>query len=670
MLPLHLLRFKTTSKGKVITPLFCESNELVVASRLIEEFECTFEKKERKAVLLDRLQSHESLTGDYKLTRGLFTLLERRCIFSPDVYINKSTKTQNTLQKSTANKEDGNNPNNMYALHCDGINEYSATTDRPDLLHPVEIRRLLFQQSSKCGYALTDYEREEIISNVAEKIGASANDVKKKMWSDLEENLQIKEFLKITPEELLGWYNLSLIQTLLFNCTRLDFSVFDGADWKCVLRDVKKCGLMYNLQHGKMIPYGDGTGEARYELGHPRRIRHGPINKDAESGGEVAASICEDSVDIVCSIDGPTSLFKLTDRYGTQIAKLVPSIISSKNWSIKAWIIKQNYQKGKKIYEFEISNQNSPYLLWDPYSGLNKGNGNKKEIAPSNYKTLSYDSTVEEAFASNVSQLLPEGWKMRREPNPLITRLGKALIADFVFEKYDKNIYLEIVGFWTKDYLRRKIQKVIDVIKPSTSTNNIDFFIAVNETAYASSTFDANERLAWKQIHSLLTDERVIFYKNNQIPVSPLLRYLRAIDKTMLKKIAEDNFIPLLEEIKDITSNNNNGKNETIVSINELAHKHGIPIDAAAKIINRSIEEKASIIEPNYILVGNYLIPKSTASILEDSLIGVTKFTDACDIFGKNGIPESCYPEFIDKLGYDVVWKNMDLDSATIIKKN
>src|SRR5918911_747451 len=106
MLPLHLLRFKTTSKGKVITPLFSEMNDLVVASRLIEEFECTFEKKERKAVLLDRLQSHESLTGDYKLTRGLFTLLERRCIFSPDVNINISTKTQNTLQKSTSNKED------------------------------------------------------------------------------------------------------------------------------------------------------------------------------------------------------------------------------------------------------------------------------------------------------------------------------------------------------------------------------------------------------------------------------------------------------------------------------------------------------------------------------------------------------------------------------------
>jgi uncharacterized protein len=670
MLPIHLLRFKATSKGKAITPLFCDMNELDVASRLIQEFEDAFNKKERKAMLLDRIQSLESLTGDYKLIRGLFALLERRCIFSPDLNINKSTKTQNTTQKSTANKGDDNDPNNMYAFHCDGINEDSATNNRRAFVHPIEIRRLLFQQSSKCGYALTDYERDEIISHVAEKTGASTNDVKNEMWSDLEENLLIKEFLKITSEELSGWYNLSLIQTLLFNCTKLDFTVFDGSDWKRVLRDVKKCGLMYNLQHSQIISYRDGTGEAHYEPEHPSRIKHSLMNKDAESG-KLSADTREGWIDIVCSIDGPTSLFKLTDRYGTQIAKLVPSIISSEKWSIKAWIIKQNPPKGKKIYEFEISDQNSPSLLWDPYSTLNKNYGNQKGIDPSNYKRLSYDSTVEEAFASTFSQLLPEGWKMRREPNPLITQLGKALIADFVFEKYDKSIYLEIVGFWTKDYLRRKLQKMIDVIKPSTSTNNIDFFIAVNETAYASSSFDANERLAWKQIRSILTDERIIIYKNNQIPVSPLLRYLRMIDRTMLKKIAEDNYITLLDEIKDITSNdNNNGRNETIISISKLAHKHGIPIDGAAKIINRSIEEKESIIEHNYILVGTYLIPKSAATILEDMLVGVTKFTDACDIFGKNKIPESCYSEFIQKLGYDVVWKNMDLDSATIIKKN
>ena len=668
MLPIHLLRFKTASKGKAITPLFCDMNELYLASRLIEEFENTFEKKERKAILLDRIQSLESLSGDYKLTRGLFALLERRCIFIPDLTINESTKTQDTIQKSTANKQDDNDPNNMYDPHRDGINEYSVTNNKPASLHPVEIRRLLFQQSSRCGYALTDYERDEIISNVAEKIGALANDVKNKMWSDLEENLLIKEFLKITPEELSGWYNLSLIQTLLFNCTKLEFTLFDGIDWKRVLRDVKKCGLMYNLQHPQIISCQDKPGEGSNEPGHPRRINHIPLNKDAESA-KLAVGTSGESVNIVCSIDGPTSLFKLTDRYGTQIAKLVPSVISSEKWSIKAWIIKQTYPKGKKIYEFEISNQNAPSLLWDPYRTLNKNYGDQKGTDPSNYKTLSYDSKVEETFASTFSQLLPEGWKMRREPNPLITQLGKALIADFVFEKYDKNIYLEIVGFWTKDYLRRKLQKMVDVIKPSTSTNNIDLFIAINERAYASSSFDANERLAWKEIRSILTDERIIFYKNNEIPVSPLLKYIRMIDKIMLKKIAEDNYLTFLEEIKHITPNDNNGGKETIISISKLAHKHGIPIDAATKIINRSIEEKETIIEHNYILVGPYLISKSTAIILEEKLVGVTKLTDASDIFRKNQIPDSCYSELIHSLGYEVVWKNMDLDSATIIKK-
>ena len=42
---------------------------------------------------------------------------------------------------------------------------------------------------------------------------------------------------------------------------------------------------------------------------------------------------------IFCSIDGPLSILKLTDRYGTSIAKLLPSIIVTGNWSLKASIV-------------------------------------------------------------------------------------------------------------------------------------------------------------------------------------------------------------------------------------------------------------------------------------------------------------------------------------------
>ena len=40
-------------------------------------------------------------------------------------------------------------------------------------------------------------------------------------------------------------------------------------------------------------------------------------------------------------------------------------------------------------------------------------------------------------------------------------------------------IYLEIVGFWTKEYLEKKIQKIADLTKTIPAGNNaVDFFIA------------------------------------------------------------------------------------------------------------------------------------------------------------------------------------------------
>src|SRR5919206_3532237 len=68
----------------------------------------------------------------------------------------------------------------------------------------------------------------------------------------------------------------------------------------------------------------------------------------------------KNDVIIVCSIDGPLSIFKLTDRYGTAIAKLLPSIIVSRNWSLKALIVRKTDTMGKKIYEFIISSEESP----------------------------------------------------------------------------------------------------------------------------------------------------------------------------------------------------------------------------------------------------------------------------------------------------------------------
>lgn len=218
---------------------------------------------------------------------------------------------------------------------------------------------------------------------------------------------------------------------------------------------------------------------------------------------------------IVCSIEGPLSLFKLTDRYGTSLAKLLPSIIfSSGDWSIDAWILRKTMLYGKKLYRFRISkNGETPLpLLADPFY-IKLNNNTPTAIVPTSY----FDSAVEEIFARKFEEVVAAvltGWKLVREPDPLIVHGGKAFIHDFVFEKYDRKVYLEIVGFWTPEYLERKLQKLKNIVIGDSSNNNnnssfanaVDLFIAIDEDLTGSKAISSS---------SLIPKDKLIYYKNN-----------------------------------------------------------------------------------------------------------------------------------------------------------
>ena len=596
MLTLQLLRVRT--RNGAIFPLFCTKDEEIdLAKRIIQEFEHAWRNKEKKAVLEDRIAAiEESEVGsDYKLVRGFYALLERRCTFKSENSNNDNDSTTNT-------------------------------TTSVSIIEPVRIRKAVFEESSRRGFALTELERREIADSVASKLHLSSADaVLKAIWSDLEDNLILDHFHAVDPEALVGWYNLSLMQTLLFNCTKLDFYISGGLNWKRVLRSVKRLGLMYHLQQ----PQQQQQQENR----------------------------------IICSLEGPLSLFKLTDRYGTSLAKLLPSIIFSSDkkggggsssggeWHLDAWIVRKTMD-GRKIYEFKISKNEIPELLTDPYLFLLPPipTAEKETARSPPYNDSYFDSAVEEKFANRFEQA-ETGWRLIREPDPLVLSNGGAFIPDFMFEKYDKKVYLEIVGFWTKEYLEKKLHKLADIFisndgkkkKKNNNNNNADLlFIAVNEE------FDCS-----KSFSSIIPKEQLIFYKNDTVPVKPLLDYLKSIDREMIERKVNDPNLKI-----ELDSNNNNA----VISINEVAQKYCIPAEVARRISLRDNKEK-------YIEAGMYLIPKSKAQKLESLLVGTNRFIDACSILSSEAIPESCHAELLVKLGYDVIWQSIDAGTAVIVKR-
>jgi len=90
---------------------------------------------------------------DYRLIRGLAQILERRCVI--------------------------------------GMNS---------VIEPVTARKMVFED---CKGAVSDIkERREVIDRVARKLSVEPEALEKALWADMEENLIIKEFRTITPEDL------------------------------------------------------------------------------------------------------------------------------------------------------------------------------------------------------------------------------------------------------------------------------------------------------------------------------------------------------------------------------------------------------------------------------------------------------------------------------------
>ncbi len=140
MLPSELLRTKI-HRGK-ITPLFCTVNfgngsDYELANKLVVFFTNAQKNKQCKGDLLKKISLLES-EYDYKLVRGLLTLLERRCIFGQ-------------LKSSTT------------------------------IATPTHIRQKLFEESSKQGLALSDSQRSNIIQKIANNMHISSDDVETMM---------------------------------------------------------------------------------------------------------------------------------------------------------------------------------------------------------------------------------------------------------------------------------------------------------------------------------------------------------------------------------------------------------------------------------------------------------------------------------------------------------
>jgi hypothetical protein len=143
------------------------------------------------------------------------------------------------------------------------------------------------------------------------------------------------------------------------------------------------------------------------------------------------------SVEDECRIEisGPFALFRRTLVYGRSLGELVPLLAWCNRFRLSAdCVIEEN----AAAFHLETG---------DP-------------VFPSD-EPRQFDSRMESRFAREFLKKAPE-WDLVREPEP-VEADGTLIFPDFALWRRDRPEWrwlLEIVGFWTPDYLRHKISRL------------------------------------------------------------------------------------------------------------------------------------------------------------------------------------------------------------------
>ncbi|MBI1851772.1 MAG: DUF790 family protein [Planctomycetes bacterium] len=134
-------------------------------------------------------------------------------------------------------------------------------------------------------------------------------------------------------------------------------------------------------------------------------------------------------------ISGPLALFRRTILYANALAGLVPRLAWCRQFRLEADVV---VARGAAILVIQSGDPIFPSMPPRPF-----------------------DSRVEERFARDFSRAALQ-WTLVREPCPIEVD-GTLLFPDFALEHRSdeaRRWFLEIVGFWTPEYLARKLAQI------------------------------------------------------------------------------------------------------------------------------------------------------------------------------------------------------------------
>lgn len=287
---------------------------------------------------------------------------------------------------------------------------------------------------------------------------------------------------------------------------------------------------------------------------------------------------------------GPVSLARMTERYGKYMARLVPVAIKGGRWSLEAEVA---VGRARRLYRVRVSSGDAAF---------------PKVEGP---EAPTFDSTVEEDLYRKLSAALKgTGIELVREPRPLVTEDGEIVIPDFGVRLGNREAYIEVVGFWTREYVNSKVRKFSALKVPVLLVVNGD--LGVEEF-----------RLTGHDI--------VVYYK--EVNVAPIYSWVTSV----LRRGSIEGEISLSGDY---------------VSFEDLARAYEVPVDAV-----RSYDREVK----GYVKLRNYFVRESLIKALESERVEGRRLSELSRKFGP------WVQEALQMMGYSLRW--VSLTDAVVVSR-
>ena len=254
---------------------------------------------------------------------------------------------------------------------------------------PAELRTLLFQAVDGVP---SRRKARQAYAEVGAKLGLEVEELQQMLYADRKEEQKITACSVTDADWLLHRYNVALIQACLLRCEQMEVHLDhpSSARLRSLFRFIQFHGLMSRCE--------------------------------PTDGG------------YLLTLDGPTSLLKLSTRYGMALANWFPVLLLSEcDWRLEATI-----RWGKRGLRKQMRLTSDMGLV-------------------SHYRdTGVYVSRIEQWFEERFLAL-ESGWELRREAPPLSLGGEAVVVPTYTLEKNGRVAYLDVVGFWRKKWLKKRL---------------------------------------------------------------------------------------------------------------------------------------------------------------------------------------------------------------------